>query len=517
MTATVSVGAMAEQARWRWAAVIASVVAIGALVIGGSSVRADQTVYFDDAGNAPHISLIGDSTLTGVRWYADYGALERFNFVLSAESCRRTIEQSCVSREGYRSANVIRAMRTLDGELGEVLVVMSGYNDPVGTIDEAIAGVVDEARDQGVGHVVWLSLRTSEDVDYSDPQHQSSINTFRVYNEELVAAAAASGGYLQVADWATHSHGAPSWFEADGVHLTRLGVDGSPRSSPGWWSGCSPERTSLRRQPHGPCWCRAPRVSWSPACRTRSSPPVSRSRVAPTASTGTTRWSPLPSTSVAAMACRRRVPWTWRPPGRSASYADPQTADEATARRRWDRHPRRRPSPPRPCACRAAGDEPVDSAHSEAGSGLVRWPLVAVTVIVGLVAGVVGRRRHVVAQRSARRWARVHPSTSPRWSVADRRRAGERPGTGPTGRVYDHEQEEPVVLEEVADADCGRRAVERPVDPRRRHRSDAGRRRRIGSRAGVARASHRRADRPCPAGDATWTRAEMARGHTIVR
>ena len=116
-------------------------------------------------------------------------------------------------------------MRTLDGELGEVLVVMSGYNDPVWTIDEAIAGVVDEARGQGVDHVVWLSLRTSDDVDYSDPQEQSSINTFREYNEQLFAAAAASDGYLQVADWATYSNGASGWFEADGVHLTPRGVD----------------------------------------------------------------------------------------------------------------------------------------------------------------------------------------------------------------------------------------------------------------------------------------------------
>ena len=67
-------------------------------------------MYYDDAGDAPHISLVGDSTLTGVRWYSDYGALRRFNFVLSAESCRRTIERSCISREGYRSATVIEAM-----------------------------------------------------------------------------------------------------------------------------------------------------------------------------------------------------------------------------------------------------------------------------------------------------------------------------------------------------------------------------------------------------------------------
>ena len=225
MTAIATFRAVAARARRRCAGIIALVVAVGSLVMGGSAVRADQTVYFDGAGNAPYISLIGDSTLTGVRWYADYGALEQFNFVLSAESCRRTIEQSCISREGYRSANVLRAMRTLDGELGEVLVVMSGYNDPVWTIDEAIAAVVDEARRQGVAHVVWLSLRTSDDVDYSDPQEQSSINTFREYNEQLFAVAAASDGYLQVADWATYSNGAPAWFEADGVHLTPRGVD----------------------------------------------------------------------------------------------------------------------------------------------------------------------------------------------------------------------------------------------------------------------------------------------------
>ena len=214
-----------EPAFRRSGALVGLLVAVGSLAVGGSAVRADQTVYFDGAGNAPHISLIGDSTLTGVRWYADYGALERFNFVLSAESCRRTIEQSCISREGYRAANVIGAMRTLDNELGEVLVVMSGYNDPVWTIDEAITGVVDEARDQGVAHVVWLSLRTSDGVDYSDPQEQSSINTFREYNEQLFAAAAASDGYMQVADWATYSNGASAWFEIDGVHLTPRGVD----------------------------------------------------------------------------------------------------------------------------------------------------------------------------------------------------------------------------------------------------------------------------------------------------
>ena len=207
------------------ATIVATFLAVVAVLVGARTVSADQNIVYDDAGSAAHISLVGDSTLAGVRWYADYGALERYNFVLSAESCRRTIELSCISREGYRSENVLAAMQTLDGELGEIVVIMSGYNDPIFTIDEAIEGVVAEARQQGAEHVVWLSLRAGDDVDYSDPQEQSSVATFQAYNEQLVAAAEASDGYLQIADWATYSLGASSWFEYDGVHLTTDGVD----------------------------------------------------------------------------------------------------------------------------------------------------------------------------------------------------------------------------------------------------------------------------------------------------
>lgn len=73
--------------------------------------------------------------------------------------------------------------------------------------------------------MVWLSFRASGDVDHSDPQEQAGVNTFCEYNERLVTAPAASDGFLQVADWATHSEGAGAWFETDGVHLTRAGVD----------------------------------------------------------------------------------------------------------------------------------------------------------------------------------------------------------------------------------------------------------------------------------------------------
>jgi hypothetical protein len=47
---------------------VAMVACAAALVSAGRwAVRADQTVQFDGAVDAPHISMIGDSTETGVR------------------------------------------------------------------------------------------------------------------------------------------------------------------------------------------------------------------------------------------------------------------------------------------------------------------------------------------------------------------------------------------------------------------------------------------------------------------
>ncbi|MEM9745202.1 MAG: peptidoglycan-binding protein [Actinomycetota bacterium] len=208
----------------RAAMAVVVVLLVASVGLPASTAQADQDIVFDGAGDARQLSLIGDSTLAGVRWYDDYGDLRRYNFVLNAESCRRTVEQSCISREGYRSANVVSTMRSLDGALGELLVVMTGYNDPVWSIDESIVEVTAEARRQGVEHVLWLTLRTSFDVDYSDPQEQSSIDTFREYNDRLLDAAEASGGFLQLADWGAYSFGATEWFEYDGVHLTPSGV-----------------------------------------------------------------------------------------------------------------------------------------------------------------------------------------------------------------------------------------------------------------------------------------------------
>ena len=401
-------------------ALVAVIAVLCSTVSAASPAQADDIVRFDGAGEAARIGLIGDSTLAGVRWYADYGALRSYNFVLTGESCRRTIEPSCISREGFRSDNVITAMRSLVGELGEVLVVMSGYNDPVETIDEAIVAVVDEAQSQGVDHVVWLTLRTSSDVDYSDPQEQSSINTFRAYNEQLVDAAAASDGYLQVADWATYSNGATAWFETDGVHLTPSGVD----ALTGFIA--SVVQRVLGGDDVSPA--AAPWTVLVPGATGDDVAAVQEAIAAAGVDVPGGADGVYGNDTMAAVAEYQR---------RDGGLQVTGAVDLATARTLGvyvDPNDTSSDTPISPVVDAPALAVPqegdidavADPDVRPAGGGVSVWlVVVAVSSVLGLI--VVARRRYVVMQRAARRRARIHPSASPHRSVADLRRSGELP------------------------------------------------------------------------------------------
>ena len=403
--------------------VLLVVTVLGVAPGGGALVHADETIRHDAVGTSQQISLIGDSTLTGVRWYADYGALNGFDYVFNAESCRRTIEQSCISREGYRSQNVLATMRALDGELGELLLVMSGYNDPLWTIDEAIDGVLDEARGQGVEHVVWLTLRTSDDVDYSDPQEQTSINTFREYNDQLVEAATDSDGYLQIADWATYSNGARDWFEYDGVHLTPRGVDALTTFLAG-----TAERVLAGEDvsPAAAPWTVLVPGAEGDIVHDVQSALIDAGVEVPGGADGV-----FGNDTMAAVAAYQQGVEGLQVTG---------AVDAATARSLGVLTESSDDGAPATAGSLDVAAVPDDAASpgsasaarvvDEAGGGDdggVSWLLVTAAVLGVLMLAIVGRRRYVVVRRRARRWARVHPATSPHRSVADLRRSGDLP------------------------------------------------------------------------------------------
>ncbi len=107
--------------------------------------------------------------------------------------------------------------------LGDVLVLMTGYNDAGTIFGAGVDAVMAEAARQGVPKVIWLTMRTA-DVSYVSPVYRSSASTFRDNNRILLQKAQQYGGALQVADWATYSANHPSWVGPDGVHLSVRGA-----------------------------------------------------------------------------------------------------------------------------------------------------------------------------------------------------------------------------------------------------------------------------------------------------
>jgi hypothetical protein len=198
---------------------------VGVAPVGGSPpTSAYTTIYYNGAGpSVPKIGLIGDSTLAATRWYGILGDLRRYNFVLDAESCRRTIYVSCRGREGYAPENTLTVMRRLQGQWGRVLVLMTGYDDPGWQFDEAVDAVMQEAIRQRIPRVMWLTFRTA-DVTYVGPTFRSNKYTFRDNNKILLQKALRYGGRLQIADWASYSASHRDWVASDGVHLSPAGT-----------------------------------------------------------------------------------------------------------------------------------------------------------------------------------------------------------------------------------------------------------------------------------------------------
>ena len=195
-----------------------------AVVPPAGNAAAATTIYYNGAGSAPRISVVGDSTIAALRWTGQFEPLKRFNYVYDAESCRRILYPSCRGREGYAPDTVVQTMRRLSGQLGSVFVIMGGYDDSNFGFSNGVDAVMAEASRQGIPTVLWLSLRAS-DVSYVGPGSISNSSTFRANNRTLYSKAIQYGPRLQIADWASYSANHPEWFYSDGIHFRPAGAN----------------------------------------------------------------------------------------------------------------------------------------------------------------------------------------------------------------------------------------------------------------------------------------------------
>ena len=160
--------------------------------------------------------LIGDSVLNGLAQpYSAAGRAAlaaRHSFILDSAGCRRLITTSCRIPPGSAPTNAITVLRAHAGEYDRVLVVAAGYDDPSSGdfgVGAAVDVLINEARRQGIKHVIWLTYREAGGAGNAERFRQSNAVLRSRTDPELV-----------IADWASRSAGMPSgWFSADGIHL----------------------------------------------------------------------------------------------------------------------------------------------------------------------------------------------------------------------------------------------------------------------------------------------------------
>src|SRR4051794_2681293 len=161
---------------------------------------------------APRVFLLGDSVMAGLNFSSDARALlaASYDVTLDAKVCRTLREPSCSTKYDGQPPAALTVMRANAGGLGDVLVMMTGYND--GNIGPGVDAVMAEAETQHVPHVLWLTYR----------------NTAGRYTNSnaTLAAEAAQHPTMVVADWDGYSAGHGDWFGGDGLHLTGAGALG---------------------------------------------------------------------------------------------------------------------------------------------------------------------------------------------------------------------------------------------------------------------------------------------------
>jgi hypothetical protein len=165
------------------------------------------------APTGPRVTMFGDSIADSLNYVPDARAVlgEGIDLRLELAPCRKLVPVGCAYM-GARPPSVLSIVKesTL-AELGNIVVVAVGYNDPENNYETDMAQVVIALVDKGVGHVIWLTLREQTD-DYR------RIN-------RTIEAQAPRWPELRVADWEATSRG-KDWFNPDGLHLNADGAIG---------------------------------------------------------------------------------------------------------------------------------------------------------------------------------------------------------------------------------------------------------------------------------------------------
>ncbi len=196
-----------------------SALALVALLLGVATSSTSALGAESTASAGPRVTIFGDSVADSLSYVPDARQLlgEGLDLRLELAPCRKLVPQGCVYR-GERPPSVLDIVKTSSlSQLGNIVIVAVGYNDPANNYETDMAQVAIALVDLGVAHVIWLTLREQTD-DYRQ------INA-------AIRDQARRWPQVQIADWENASRG-KDWFNADGLHLNADGAIGTGDPDP---------------------------------------------------------------------------------------------------------------------------------------------------------------------------------------------------------------------------------------------------------------------------------------------
>jgi hypothetical protein len=151
------------------------------------------------------VTVFGDSVATSLYSEPSHTILgQGINLDLQAAPCRRIEDTGCNLGEGVPTS-VLQDVDTLNGNLGETVVMTIGYNEFSADWVQSVEDALSRFQQVGVKRVYWLTLR--------EMQHQ-----YIAQNAQLEQIAS-EHPELTILDWNVLSRSHPEWFQDDGIHL----------------------------------------------------------------------------------------------------------------------------------------------------------------------------------------------------------------------------------------------------------------------------------------------------------
>ena len=160
----------------------------------------------DARASRPQVTIVGDSVLTGVQYNPTPLAVltKGIDVRLEIGVCRTLAGVSC-PYQGGRVPTLLDLVHEHGDELGRVVLVELGYNDPLATFAQSLEDSISALRAAGVERILWANL--------------SGTDARRLAINSLLAAAAREHPELTVVNWHRVSLSKYSYFQNDETHL----------------------------------------------------------------------------------------------------------------------------------------------------------------------------------------------------------------------------------------------------------------------------------------------------------